>query len=189
VKLTEEFLKFEQSYLLQLNDVGIQTEIVMLEEKLQAPITINGKEVLISGKIDRIEKVGGVIQIADYKTSNRPNAKLPILDEEIWNELLSDPKHSKPVQLLVYAWLYYKQNPQSDFAIRSGIYWLKSNDKKIETLRTDKTNDLIQESTILLFEEKLKEILIQLTDPTTFFTQTEDVERCKFCEFAGVCMR
>lgn len=87
VKLTTEFLKFEQTNILQMNDVGVQTEIVMLEEKLQSPITIKGKEILISGKIDRIEKVGGVIQIADYKTSNRPNAKLPILDEEIWNEL------------------------------------------------------------------------------------------------------
>lgn len=188
VKLTEEFLKFEQTNLLQMNDVGVQTEIVMLEEKLQAPITINGTEILISGKIDRIEKVGGVIQIADYKTSNR-SKKIPVLDEEMWSELITDPKHSKPVQLLVYAWLCYKQKQQSNFAIRSGIYWLKSDDKKIETLRTDKTNDVLNESTILFFEEKLKEILGELTDTTIPFTKTEDIERCKFCEFAGICMR
>ncbi len=188
VKLTEDFLKFEQTNLLQLNDVGVQTEIVMLEEKLQAPITINGKEILVSGKIDRIEKVGGVFQIADYKTSNRTK-KIPVLDEEMWTELITDPKHSKPVQLLVYAWLYYKQKQQTDFAIRSGIYWLKSDDKKIETLRTHKTNDLLNESTILLFEEKLKEILSELTDTTIQFAKTEGIERCKFCEFAGICMR
>ncbi|MCX6199955.1 MAG: PD-(D/E)XK nuclease family protein [Bacteroidetes bacterium] len=188
VKLTSEFLKFEQTHLLQMNDVGVQTEIVMLEEKLQAPIIIHGNEILISGKIDRIEKVGGVIQITDYKTSNRAK-KIPVLDEEVWDELMTDPKYSKPVQLLVYAWLYYKQKTQSDFAIRSGIYWLKSEDKKIETLRIDKTNDLLDESTILLFEEKLKEILSQLIDTTIPFSKTKDVERCKFCEFAGICMR
>lgn len=188
VKLTEAFLKFEQSNLFQLYEVGVQTEIVMLEEKLQAPLSINGKDILVSGKIDRIEKVGGVIQIADYKTSNR-SKKIPLLDEEMWSKLITDPKYSKPVQLLVYAWLYYKQKQQSNFAIRSGIYWLKSDDKNIETLRTDKTNDLLNESTILLFEEKLKEILSELVDISIPFAKTEDIERCKFCEFAGMCMR
>ncbi len=188
VKLTEEFLKFEQANLLQLNEANVQTEIVMLEEKLQASISINGNKILVTGKIDIIEKVGGVIQIADYKTSNR-NKKIPVLDEDTWSELMTDPKHSKPVQLLVYAWLYYQQKQQSDFGIRSGIYWLKSDDKKLETLRTDKANDLLDVSTMLLFEGKLKEILATLIDNTISFAKTEAVERCKFCEFAGICMR
>jgi ATP-dependent helicase/nuclease subunit B len=212
VKLVEEFLRYEKQNLEQLSDNGATMQIEMLEGKLQHPLEVNGKQVLIAGRVDRIEKTGGVTQIADFKTSMK--STIPVLNEETWEELMREPKFSKPVQLLMYAWLYYRNNnsssiaesleedsaqviPQSPetetlrevFQIRSGIYWLRSAQKKLDTLRIDKENDLIDVPNILKFEEKLKTLLTELTDTDIPFTKTEDIERCKYCEFANICQR
>lgn len=188
VKLTEEFLKHEAEYLKQLNEAGSNLKIESLEEKLTSEIDIGGSKILVNGRVDRIESINDVIQIADYKTSTR-SKKIPVLDEEVWDELFLNPDYSKPVQLLVYAWLFSKQQNEKDISLRSGIYWLKSDDKILETLQTEKGNDIINAETILRFENKLKELLEELLNTSVPFTKTEDSTRCKFCEFAGICQR
>ncbi|MES2619420.1 MAG: PD-(D/E)XK nuclease family protein [Bacteroidota bacterium] len=187
VKLTEEFLKYEIQNLKQLADSGADMQIEMLEEKLSHQLEVNGKQILVSGRVDRIERTGGIIQIADYKTSTK--SPIPILNEETWEELMTAPKFSKPVQLLVYAWLYYRANESKNISLRSGIYWLRAAQKKLDTLRVDKENDLIDVPTILKFEVKLKVLLAELTDTAIPFTKTEDIQRCKYCEFANICQR
>jgi CRISPR/Cas system-associated exonuclease Cas4 (RecB family) len=187
VKLVEEFLKHEVIYLQQLHDSGNEMKLEMLEEKLVSSLIVNGNEIVINGRIDRMESIGNVIQIADYKTSTK--STIPVLDEETWAAIMSDPKYSKPVQLLTYAWLYFKTHEGENMAIRSGIYWLRDAKKKLDTLRVDKTNDVIDKATILLFEEQLKTVLTELTNHAVPFSKTEDKERCEYCEFARVCSR
>ncbi len=187
VKLIEEFLKHEVVYLQELSDSGSQIKIEMLEEKLVSSISINGNKITINGRIDRMESIDQIIHIADYKTSNK--STIPILNDEVWEELMHDPKYSKPVQLLMYAWLYLKNNEGKDVSIRSGIYWLRDARKKLDTLRVDKSNDIIDKATILLFEDKLKSVLIELTDSSVPFSKTKDEERCQYCEFAVICGR
>jgi ATP-dependent helicase/nuclease subunit B len=85
IKLTEEFLKQEKYNVQQLNDSGTDMRIEMLEGKLDYSIQMNGKAVKISGRVDRIEMVGDVIQIADYKTSKK--STIPVLTDETWDAL------------------------------------------------------------------------------------------------------
>ncbi len=186
IKLTEEYLKHEKKNIQQLNDAGEDLRIELLEGKLEYVIPINGKEIKVAGRVDRIERVGGVIQIADYKTSKY--STIPILNEEIWEALTNDPKYSKPVQLLVYAWLYNRMQGK-EVPVRSGIYWLRESDKFLDTVRIDKTNDVLNAETILRFEEKLKSVLVEMLTPEISFAKTEDGERCKFCDFKNICER
>ena len=159
IKLTEEYLKHEKK---------------------------NGREIKVAGRVDRIESVGGVIQITDYKTSKY--STIPILNEETWEELTTDPKYSKAVQLMVYAWLYNHMQGK-DVPIRSGIYWLRENKKSLDTVRIDKTNDVLNAETILRFEEKLKSVLTEMLNGEIPFIKATDEERCKFCDFKNICER
>jgi len=186
VKLTEEFLKHEVRNIQQLNDSGVDLKIEMLEGKLQHSIHINGKEIKIAGRVDRIERAGDIVQIADYKTSKY--ATIPVLDEETWEELTSNPKFSKPVQLLVYAWLYNRMHGK-EVPIRSGIYWLRESDKSLDTVRVSKTDDVLNADTILRFEEKLKAVLSEMLNTEIPFAKTKDEERCEHCEFSNICQR
>jgi hypothetical protein len=187
VKLVVEFLKYEERFLNELSENGSHMELVMQEDKLRAGLLVNGKEVFMSGRVDRVEKVDGVVQIADYKTTSYK--QVPIMDDDKWEQLMHDPKYAKPLQLLVYAWMYYKINGTATLPLRSGIYWLRKSDKMLETLRTGKDNDLLTEADILRFEEKLKTVLEEMTNPEVPFTKTEDTDRCKYCEFAKICGR
>ncbi len=186
IKLTEEYLKHEKKNIQQLNDSGADLKIELLEGKLEYVIPINGKQIKIAGRVDRIESVGGVIQIADYKTSKY--STIPVLTDETWNALTSDPKYSKSVQLLVYAWLYNRMQGK-DVPIRSGIYWLRENKKSLDTVRIDKTNDVLDAETILRFEEKLKAVLIEMLNAEIPFAKTQDEKRCEFCDFKNICER
>ncbi len=186
VKLTVEFLKHEKKNIEQLNDAGADLRIELLEGKLEYVIPINGKNIKVAGRVDRIERAGDIIQIADYKTSKY--SRIPILDEETWEVITSDPKHSKPVQLLVYAWLYNRQAGKH-VPVRSGIYWLRESDKVLDTVRLDKTNDILDAETILRFEEKLTSVLTQMLNKDFPFSKTEDEERCVYCEFKNICER
>ncbi len=185
VKLTEEFLKYEIQNLRQLTDAGAEMQIEMLEEKLSHTLNVNGRQVLVSGRVDRIERTGGIIQIADYKTSTK--STIPLLNEETWKALTAEPNFSKPVQLLIYAWLYYRIYGSKE--LRSGIYWLRDAYKKLDTLRIGKVSDVIDKETILRFEEKLKQLLSELTNTKIPFTKTDDIRRCEYCEFANICGR
>lgn len=187
VKLVEEFLKAQITNIETLADSGVDMEVNMLEDKLTHEMNIHGKEITIQGKIDRIENVGGIVQIADYKTTTK--STIPVLNDETWDALFADPKYSKTVQLLVYSWLYYRHNGSVDVPIRSGIYWLRDAGVGLDTLRLDKTNDLIDTPTILRFEDKLKEAMGGLLDQTIPFAKTEDVDRCVYCEFIKICGR
>ena len=185
IKLTEEFLKHEKKNIQQLNDSGTDLKIESLEEKLEFILPINGKQIKVAGRVDRIESAGGIIQIADYKTSKV--SAIPILDEDTWDEITVDPKYSKPVQLLVYAWLYNRM--KGSVPIRSGIYWLRESDKSLKTIRLDKTTDVLNEETILRFEEKLKSVLAEMLNAEIPFVKTKDEERCEFCDFKNICGR
>jgi CRISPR/Cas system-associated exonuclease Cas4 (RecB family) len=39
------------------------------------------------------------------------------------------------------------------------------------------------------FKTRLTELIVQITDEKTPFVQTDDKERCRFCEFADICTR
>lgn len=187
VKLVEEFLKAQITNVETLDDSGAEMRVEMLEGRLAHTMNIRGKEITIQGKIDRIEKVDDIVQIADYKTSTK--SVIPILNDDTWLALFADPKYSKTVQLLVYSWLYYRANGSVDVPIRSGIYWLRDAAYGLDTLRLDKTNDIIDTQTILLFEDKLKATMSELLDTAVPFTKIEDVERCVYCEFVKICGR
>lgn len=186
IKLTEQFLKHEAETLAISNQAGSNLTLQMIEGVLESVLEVNKLAIKIKGRVDRIDVLDGVVQIADYKTSK--HAAIPMLADEVWQELHTNPKYAKPVQLLMYAWLYQRMQAKP-VPIRSGIYWLRQQDKQLDTLYVSKTSDVLTAETILLFEEKLKAIVSDMLNPEIAFEKTTDEERCKYCDFKNICQR
>lgn len=185
VKLVEEFLKQENKYLQMLEDSGSSMKLLMLERDMTQTITIGSREVTIRGKVDRIEESNGIISVADYKTGTPAGSSVQGADMSLF---ASEPKFAKAMQLLTYAWLYWKAEGGRDIQLRSGIYWLREIANGFDALAIDK-NDIITRDVLLQFEEILKNVLTELLNPDVPFAKTKETEHCEFCEFSRICRR
>ena len=68
--------------------------------------------------MDRIDVLNGQCRIIDYKTGLVESKDLRI---ESWEDLISNSNKSKVFQLMMYAYLYLKQNKNQTSAIVGNI--------------------------------------------------------------------
>ncbi|MDB5283098.1 MAG: hypothetical protein JWO06_2173, partial [Bacteroidota bacterium] len=185
LKLVEEFLKQEKRNIKALNETGSDMRLVMLEKEMAKPVQVRGHDIVIRGKVDRVEVSEGLINVADYKTGTPVGSSIKTDDVAMF---VTDPKYGKAMQLLTYAWLYWKTNGSRKMPLRSGIYWLREITRGFDPLKMDK-EELISNDTLLQFEEVLKSVLGELLNPEIPFSKTKDIDRCIHCEFIRICRR
>jgi ATP-dependent helicase/nuclease subunit B len=183
--LVINFLKNEMDRIGSLADEGKTITVTHLEQKMEQRMKLGDKEIYIHGNTDRVERINGIVSIADYKTGDSKKGKVKIDEMAL---LASSPDYSKAFQLMMYAWLYRGQYGKQAQGIRSGIYWLRHADGKYESLLKDKS-DLISDSTLDAFQDILQDILTEMADENKPFTKTHDKDRCKFCDFVRICGR
>lgn len=172
------------------NDIKeVPFKIISLENMVtkELEIKLNGKsqKVKLLGRLDRIEEKDGVLRIIDYKTGivKKPKHLSKTSNEEHIDRIFENTDLKEHFQQLFYAYLYLDTNEVKDLIIgvyplrdlSSGIYWFED-----EPVINDK---------IILFENKLKELLGKIFDSTTPFTQTDDIERCRYCAYKSICYR
>lgn len=164
-------------------------KIIELETSAERKVSlsINGEvtEVTLYGRLDRVEIKGGITRIIDYKTgtvdSARQNSK--ITDTDHVNRIFSDIKLKENFQQLFYASLYLHQNKNSKLIIgiyplkkiSGGVFWFEE-----EPIPADKNK---------LFEDNLTSLLKKIFDKETAFTQTTDLNHCKYCPYISICYR
>jgi hypothetical protein len=167
-----------------LQKAGIQASVEALEAELRAGIVVDGREIMLRGTADRIDRNGDQVQLIDYKTGKTDNNELKFKD---WEEIIGNTSISKSFQLLMYALLYQRLHPETS-SITSGIVSfrdLKAGVKKVNT----PSGDLLRNDVLMLFEEQLKNLLRILLDTSVPFSQTDDLKKCRICPFASVCNR
>ncbi len=148
--------------------------LLSVEEKRIQPLKITGLEypILLKGKIDRIEKVNGKIQILDYKTGRVLPSDLEIRQLE---DLMSE-RSSKAFQLLCYAFL--SQETISQAPIYAGIVPLKYLSQGIlffnqkSSPSTNTTGRSIDITLINHFEHLLGQLILDIFDPNIPFEDT-----------------
>ena len=145
----------------------------------------------LGADIDRVDKKDGIVRVLDYKTG-RDETEIGnfenIFNPNVPNKYKSSRKAG--YQTFFYAWLYSSKYGQEE-GITPGLvnikqffqpdfdYRLKSNGSPIEDARTY----------LDVFEQKMKELLEEVYDQNTPFDQTEDLGKCTFCDFKGICDR
>lgn len=162
-------------------------QILGLEDELVGKVNLEFEgqplAIKLKGKADRIDKVDGdTVRIIDYKTGSFEK-KFDIKDVSDFDDTKSD----NAFQMLFYRLI--SKSLQAGLNTEPTGFYLRSNDieRKI-TVRQDK--QAIEQNELDDYVENLVlNVLNELYNPSISFSQTEDHERCKYCEFNGVCQR
>jgi hypothetical protein len=179
----------------------------LLEQKVHhtLQVAMRGEmfPVKIKGYIDRVDQVGAVLRIMDYKTGFADKKELTVDD---WDDFALNPEMDKSFQLLTYTWLVHKaftnpEEPQGKEEGRvnlvapdyyeAGIISLKkiSNGFMSTTLPGCEPPSKIDPPALDQFEAALQQILEEIFDPARPFDQTDDLEICSRCPYINLCGR
>ena len=195
-QLLLNFLDMEIKEVLKAKKDGNQIKIKGLEEKLRGKVTVNNTIFNLKGRVDRVVQLGDVLRIIDYKTGKVERLDVTFFE---WKELANNKKKGKAFQLLMYAYLYLKNNPQYlDKKVVAGNFSFKnlkeglicvSRNKKNKEGKKSRQNEMLQINKKVLrkFEEQLKDILFKIQSED--FTQTDDLNECEWCEYKLICKR
>ncbi len=150
--------------------------IELLNLELSLSVTLDnlnlGFPVRLSGLVDRIDCFNGTTRIIDYKTGNVAPADLTIFD---WDLLIQDEKYSKAFQVLTYAYMLNKTQPQSQ--VEAGIVSFKKMKEGFMPFGTKASmyarnkDHVINESVLNEFEVHLKELIKEICDPIIPFVE------------------
>ncbi|MBY5957211.1 PD-(D/E)XK nuclease family protein [Membranicola marinus] len=153
-------------------------------EKLEATLensvsTEKIKNVRLTGKIDRLDRINNRYRIIDYKTGQSKLVDKPLA------KLLEERNPSHNWQVLFYAFLLREDLKSASFEV--GHYTLK--DRKMYVPLMSKRQAIHHETDLDTFEEVLIQIIDEMVDPQVPFTQTENTSRCTYCAFNIFCER
>ncbi|KAB2879602.1 PD-(D/E)XK nuclease family protein [bacterium] len=189
IKLIKNFLKLEARRIADIEQSGKTVHVLALEKEVSCDLNFQlndqKKIVRLKGKMDRIDGVESNLFIIDYKTGRVDNKELNV---GALSELISDPGLAKSFQLIMYGYIYVRSGVLSDPQMISAVYPFKKLTNGLQPVSVNGTSAL-DGKLFSEFEEVLKKLLIQVTDPQTAFLQTEDVTRCRNCEYISLCRR
>ena len=188
--VVREVVKRFAHRILEMDKAYAPFEITILEEGgLEYSVKIDNHpgSVLLSGKIDRVDRKGDLIRVIDYKTGRDK------LDFESVAALFNrNSKRNKAVfQVLLYALLYKTSAAKTSHKIVPGLINrmnLFDRDFKFGITMGKKTVEDV-EPLLPEFDQHLKVMLEELYDPNVPFDQTTDTELCRFCSYQGICYR
>ena len=149
---------------------GNKIKIIALEKPIKKELRLNNNtKVFIKGVIDRIDEKNGVIRIIDYKTGLVSSSNLTIQDMTL---ICKDTLRTKAMQLMCYAWMYYKITKCEK--ILAGIISFRNLSKGIMRLKIKNSQtDLIDNLSIDSFEKELKGLISEIMDPKITFKDSE----------------
>jgi hypothetical protein len=169
-------------------------DIIGLEKKFNydLPMEINGirVKVRLKGFIDRIDRKDGVIRIIDYKSGKDESSfkDIPGLFDQ------TDDKRNKAIfQTFFYALLYLGNNPElADGPLISGLYNLRELYNQDFDLRiklkgrgsSGGIDDIIP--FIEEYEQNLKNLILEIYDPSVPFKHRDDKDTCIYCQRLGM---
>ncbi len=192
--MVRNFLNEEKRNIEKIQKEGITVTVKLLEKFLSKTIQLRlADEVIelrLKGFVDRVDLIGNLVRIIDYKTGLVDKKEL-VLHE--WNDLIDDPEKDKCFQLLMYAYLLDNSFGVADAIVEAGIISLK----KVKTgflpvaisVENDDPGFAIDQQSLENFEGILFRILHEMFDSTVPFDQTENLDICKRCPYINLCDR
>ena len=189
-KLTTDFLALEMQLLKKAANDNKCVNIIGKEVKLSHSITVDGIDFNLIGKADRIDFEGDMLRIIDYKTGKVENKEVAFSS---YNELIEDSGKAKAFQLLMYAFLYLKMEPNyigsdiiaGNFSFKNLNSGLLKVSKKINAKKLEVIN--ITQAVIDEFESQLEIILKKIINSS--FKQTNELKNCEWCDYKMICKK
>ena len=174
--------------------------ILKTEGELKASLQAEKGKYLFTGRADRIDQFNGLTRVIDYKTGHVENAnlKLPVRhhSESVLDYLKQIPE--KALQLLLYKYMYLKENQVMPEQVTAAIHGLKYANAiefslaKASPAKSDSDADttFLDDATFVAdMEAMLKAIVDEILDTDILFEQAKDDKKCGYCEFKLICKR
>ncbi|MBQ6198022.1 MAG: PD-(D/E)XK nuclease family protein [Bacteroidales bacterium] len=144
----------------------------------------------IIGYIDRLDSyLPGKVRIVDYKTGRVEDDDFEITDanaESVADKLFGESSKGRPkiaLQLFIYGLLAEADSSLRGETIVNSIY-------STGRLFTSPIQDREQSGVFCdIVRERLKDMLLEMTDTSVPFTRTKDAQTCKWCDFKAICGR
>jgi ATP-dependent helicase/nuclease subunit B len=164
--------------------------IKYLEKLLSAEIVVNtgNKIVLVNlnGTIDRIDFTPSAFRIVDYKSSVKK--EYDSFDIHNLSELFTETKYSKVLQLLVYAWLAWKNKIATAEKISPCIIPFRAQER-VYNITMNKQTLVLSDSFLKEFEDELANFISGMLNADSKFNPTEEIETCRLCAYQSICNR
>jgi ATP-dependent helicase/nuclease subunit B len=172
----------------KLNKENSYLTLTALEQEYSATLMINvrgGQQAMfLRGKADRIDSYQGLVRIIDYKSSVKDSDRF-IFDG--FEKLFHDKNYDKQLQLLLYAWLIFKNTDTAPEKLLPCIVPFKVfGDPRIIT-GSDKKRFVFSNEFFSEFEQALAEFIGGIFNEELPFAQTDDKKVCEYCSYNVVC--
>jgi hypothetical protein len=164
------------------------------QEGLTYPLKIGRApfEVIVGGKIDRVDSKGETMRIIDYKTG-----KDELDFEDVASLFSREGRRNKAAfQTLLYALMYVesprlKINGKSECRVVPGLINRMNLFDEGFTFGLTTGRQSVDDVRILFpqFLDHLKALFEELFDPTQPFDQTTNLDNCKYCAYSQICYR
>lgn len=196
VVMAEIIRKFVKQ-VIEMDKQYVPFEIVSLEAEDRYErffeIHPNGStiKVKLGADIDRVDKKDGTVRVLDYKTG-RDETEIGqfenIFNPDVFYKYQAGRKAG--YQTFFYAWLYASKYGQEN-AIVPGLINIKQFFQSNFDHRLKLNGNPIADARAFLppFEEKMKALLEEIYSADQPFSQTDDLKKCTFCDFRGICER
>ncbi len=161
------FLKREKEELEKIDANGQVLSMLGLERKFNSKLVLkSGLEVKLKGIIDRIDRVGNEVRLVDYKTGSVVPANISIKEME---DMRQPKEKNKSLQLMMYAWLFFKEEAHYDEISPAIISLRKVNDWLMPLKMGGKKG--ISRELMPDFEEFLTNLLEEMFNPNIAFAK------------------
>lgn len=162
---------------------------IQSEKKLLQPFRLsNGREVQLKGFIDRLDEVNEIVRVVDYKTGIKKS-----LEFKSFESLFDKADEKRPqaiMQVFMYAWMY-RQAVSEMMPVQPVIYYMRDlfSDDFNPAIYIGKEKDPVNDFAMYHdeFETNLRICIDEIFEPTVPFTQTENIKKCSYCPFNGIC--
>lgn len=189
-----QFLEKEKAFAEQIESTGKLLEIIALEKVFKASLSLPDNEgitVNLKGFIDRVDRIGDQIRIIDYKTGR---VELREYQFNSFADFTESDNNAKSFQVLMYAWLYNKENPDAYPNYESGVISMRTLSGGLLSFgikpgRNVPADNTINSEKLELFEDMMQGILVEIFNKEHPFQQTDDHQVCMRCDFKDICMR
>lgn len=165
--------------------------IEALEQKFAVPFEAGEQEILLGGKIDRVDRKNDTVRIIDYKTG-----KDELAVETIESLFDGEGRRNKAAfQTMLYAYLYAQDAKNDNARMVPGLMNRKNLFESSfafgHPLGKGRDKQMIDDARVHFpeFEARLRLALIELYNPEVPFSQTTNLKACQWCPYKGICRR
>ncbi len=183
--------KMVQNVLISDKRIAEKHELIPLyvENEVSASLTVNNRVFPLFGKFDRVDRLDGIVRVADYKTGKVDSLKILKKASSEQNEVDFYNFSDKQFQLMFYLLLSsgLKEISNSDLMPQAGIISLKMSNVEFKVLEMSDKEKEIPTDFLEKFGQFVGELIAEIHNPHIPFVRTEDTEKCKFCVYNSIC--